>query len=257
MINPVKLFRTILILGVCLALPRMVQAQGSSLFTGSGTTRGGTGGISGSLTGQGFGSTTGGSSAGRTGSTGFGSSSGLGGSTGFGQSTGFGSTGMNAASNPFGTSGANQGMVGRNSGAFAGQSMANQTGTSGRGSSGTRNFNNTGSNRQNFNDNQSRNNQNERSTSAIRPRQKVGFEYAVKSPVMVASDFTARFTKISKKHPALAGVEVKVEDDMLVLTGKVKDADKRRLAGNLLRQEPGVRKFRNDLEIESDPTPEE
>lgn len=259
MINPRKILSAGLVMAACLALPQLAHAQGSSLFGSSGTTRGGTGGISGSLTGSGFG----GSGFGSMGSSGGrGTTSGLGstlGNTGFGnsgfgqQGTGFGGTGMNSGFGATGTSG----MVGRNSGAFAGNSMANQAGGAGRtGGGATRNFNSTGSNRQNANNNNNQSNQNQRTTSAIRPRQRVAFDYTAKTPAVAATNVATRLNKINRRNPALNGVVVQMDGDEVVLTGKVRDENERRLAGNMVRQEPGVRRVRNDLEVER-PTPGE
>lgn len=267
MLNRINLLRAGLVLAACVSLPHMAAAQGSNLFSGSGTTRGGTGGISGSLTGSGFGGTGFGSSGsvGGRSTTGFGSGglgTGMSGTGGFGQSNAFGGTGMNGATGfgntGFGATGATQGMVGRNSGAFAGNSQANQTGANGRGNTGaTRNFNNTGSNRQNFNNNN--NNQstrNERNTSNIRPLQKVAFDYDAKSPTVAAANLTTRLARIGKRNPALNGVILKVDGEQVVLTGRVKNEDQHRLAINVLRQEPGIRGIRDELELEPGPTPE-
>jgi hypothetical protein len=236
-----------LLLSACMFAPQSVQAQGSSLFSGSGLTKGGTGGISGSLTGSGLGSMTGGSSA-RGGAT-----SGLAGALG---NAGFG--GQGAGASPFGNTGgmngagatgfgANSAMVGRNNTGFAGNSRAGQT--TGGGGGATRNFGNGGNAAQRGN-NPTQNTKAERTTSAIRPRLRVAFDHSAKSPEVVATNVTTRMNKISLKNPALRGVEIRVDGEQLVLTGKVKTVEQSRLAANLLRQEPGVKAIRNDLEIE-------
>lgn len=261
-----RLFIAGLVLSACMAVPQTARAQGSSLFGSSGLTNGGTGGISGGLTGSGFGSS--GSSGGRSGglgssgSSGFGGlggagssafgSTGLGGMTG-GGNTGFGSTGMSGMTNPFGTTN-NSGMVGRNSGAFAGNSQAGQAGTGNSGGA-TRNFG-RGNNASQRNGGSSQNQQNERTTSTVRPRQKVAFDYNVKSPTVVATKMTTRLGKISQKNPSLKNIQVLVDGEQLVLSGKVETAEQSQLAANLLRLEPGVRSIRNELQVEKAATPE-
>lgn len=250
-----------LVLSACVAMPQSARAQGSGLFGSSGLTKGGTGGISGGLTGSGLGSSMGTSgrsgSSGGLGTSGFGGTgggsnpfagTGLAGMTGGGMgSTGFGGSGMTGMTNPFGTSGTNSGMVGRNSGAFAGNAQAGQTGGANAGGA-NRNFgrgnNNTSQRGNEFSQ------QSERTTSMVRPRQKVAFDYNLKAPAAVATKATTRLNKIGLKNPTLKGVEVKVDGDVLVLSGKVETAEQSRLAAILLRQEPGVRSIRNDLQVE-------
>lgn len=243
-----RVFAASLVVGAWMSAPQSVQAQGNSLFGGSGLTKSGTGGISGSMMGTGFGSTSG-SSAGRGGAGGA-LGGALGGASQFGgqgQSP-FGGTSGGMGANPFGTTGANNsGMVGRNSGAFAGNSQAGQTGANaGRA---TRNFGNGGNAGQRGNNGRD-NSPPERTTSMIRPRQRVAFEFDAKTPVAVATKMTTRMVKISRKNPSLKGVEIKVDGEDIVLTGKVKTAEQSRLAAILLRQEPGVKSIRNELVVE-------
>lgn len=256
-----------LIVGACVAEPQSVRAQGSGLFNSSGLTKSGTGGISGGLTGSGLGSmgTSGRSgSSGALGSSGFGGAgggsnpfagTGLAGMTGGGMGgSGMGGSGMTGMTNPFGTSGTNSGMVGRNSGAFAGNSQAGQAGGGNAGGA-NRNFgrgNNTSQRGSEFSQNQ----KSERTTSMVRPRQKVAFDYQLKQPTAVATKITTRLGKIGLKNPTLKNVEVKVDGDILVLTGKVETAEQSRLAAILVRQEPGVKAVRNDLQVEKPTTTE-
>jgi osmotically-inducible protein OsmY len=61
---------------------------------------------------------------------------------------------------------------------------------------------------------------------------------------------TTRLGKISLKNPSLKNVEVKMDGDVLILSGKVETAEQSRLAAILVRQEPGVKEVRNDLQVE-------
>ncbi len=244
-----------LVLSAWVCVPQSLQAQGNSLFSGSGLTKGGTGGITGGLTGTGFSGSGSGGSGGSSGALGSSFGSGLGGQGG---SSPFGGSGMSGTS-PFGGAGAsgfgntsNGGMVGRTNTGFAGNSQSGQT-TGGNARGATRNFGNGGGNfnsQRGNNNNNSQNQKTERTTSAIRPRLRVAFDYNVKTPQSIATKATTRIEKIGLKNPALRGVEVRIDGDQLILTGKVKNEDQSRLAANLLRQEPGVKSIRNDLEVE-------
>lgn len=240
--------------------PSTTYAQGSNLFgnAGGGMARGGTGGITGGLTGTGF-SGTGGAAGAAT--SGFGGAS-MAGAFG-GQSAspfgGAGRTGMGGMGGAMGTTGGfggamgnTTGMVGRTNTGFAGNARAGQTGMGNTGSGATRNFGNTGGSQRG--NNFSQNTKPERTTSSVRPLQRVAFEYNAKSPQTLATKAGTRIEKIGLKNPALQGVQVTVDGDKLVLTGKVKNAEQSRLAANLLRLEPGVRSIRNDLELEQPAT---
>ena len=227
--------------------PQSTFAQGSGLFTGSGLSKGGTGGITGNLGATGFGSMT----SGKGGATG-GMTGGAGGLNPFGMQggggTGLGGTGAQGSAGIGGT--ANSGFIGRNGGAFAGNAQAGQAGAGARGGA-TRNFSRTG----NSGANDLRNSEfagggKERKTSQVRPRQKVAFEYNVKAAETVAATASVRMDRITLKNPSLKGVAVAVQDNQIVLRGKVKTPEQARLAENLVRLEPGVRSVRNELEVE-------
>ena len=232
--------------------PQTVSAQGTGLFTGSGLSKGGTGGITGNLGATGFSSTTGGGSGAR----GAAASSGLGAANPFAAGgtggTGFGGAGAQGAGGLGGTMGtANSGFIGRNSGTFAGNSRAGQTGLGGVGAGAARNFNRTGNSSANELRNRDlANGGRERTTSQIRPRQKVAFDYNAKAPATVAATAAVRLDRVTLKNPSLKGVVVAVEDNQIVLRGKVKTTEQSRLAENLVRLEPGVRSVRNELEVE-------
>ncbi len=229
-------------------------AQGSSLFSGSGSgvSKTGTGGISGAMGGRGFGSsaTTSGSGAAGGGMGGLGGAAGglgaMGGANPFGQGgTGFGGTGAGGRGGATGAAG----FAGRTNTGFAGNAQAGQGGGNMGGS--TRNFNlNGNSSNSQRNNNFGNNAANEKRTSAIRPRQRVAFDFNAKTPSTVVTTMSGHFTKIGVKNPALKDIQVRAEGGLIVLTGKVKTSDQAKLAENLLRLEPGVRSIKNELQVE-------
>lgn len=262
MIQPMiwRCLTAVLLTGAFAGVPSAAYAQGNSLFTGSGLSKSGTGGISGSLGATGFGGM---GTSGRTGATG-----GSGGAAGFlgalngGGGAGFGGLGGGGAGTGFGggttggaagnLGGANSGFAGRNNTGFAGNSRVGQTaGTNGGGA--TRNFNRGNNSSSNNQRNSQLNGGNERKTSAVRPRQKVAFQYNLRSTEVVAANVTTRLDRITSKNPefkSLQGVTVVADGDQLVLRGSVKTPEQSRIAENLLRLEPGVKSVRNELQVE-------
>lgn len=244
-----------LVVGLCCGGSQSVHAQGSSIFNGSGSglSRTGTGGISGAMGGTGFGSsaTTGRSSAGGGGMGGMGGAAGglgamMGGANPFGQGgTGFGGTGAGGLGGATGASG----FTGRTNTGFAGNAQAGQGGGN-MGGGGNRNFNLNGNSNSQRNNNFGNNAANEKRTSAIRPRQRVAFEFNAKTPATVVAKMSGHFTKIGVKNPELKDVQVRADGGHIVLTGKVKTSDQAKLAENLLRLEPGVRSIKNELQVE-------
>ena len=234
--------------------PQSLFAQGNGLFTGSGLSKGGTGGITGTLGASGFGGMTSGKTGASSGLSGgaaanpFGALGASG--TGFGGS-GFGGSGAQGGAGMAGALGAaNSGFIGRNNATFAGNSRAGQVGA-GAGGGATRNFSRGGNSGANdFRNSDFANGGKERKTSQVRPRQRVAFDYNVKSTAVVAASATTRLGRITLKNPTLLGVDVAVQDNQIVLRGKVKTPEQARLAENLVRLEPGVRSVRNELEVE-------
>ncbi len=229
--------------------PQSTFAQGSGLFTGSGLSKGGTGGITGNLGATGFGSMTSGKSGAAGGMTG--SAGGLNPFGMQGGGTGLGGTGAQGGAGIGGAMGAaNSGFIGRNGGTFAGNAQAGQAGAGARGGA-TRNFSRTGNSGANdLRNSEFANGGKERKTSQVRPRQKVAFEYNAKATETVAATASVRMDRITLKNPSLKGVAVAVQDNQIVLRGKVKTPEQARLAENLVRLEPGVRSVRNELEVE-------
>ena len=59
-----------------------------------------------------------------------------------------------------------------------------------------------------------------------------------------------RLQSLSRRVSSLQGVSVQPgTDGQMVLTGQVATAEARRLAGNLVRMEPGVRRIKNELTV--------
>ena len=170
------------------------------------------------------------------GSTGMG---GMGGQTGLGQNQQGGNfIGGNANQQQFlGTNGQNQNQ-GRGTGM---NGMMNQPGNANRGNRG--NMNTMNSMLGNGNSNGSNN-----SVSAIRPRQKVAFEYPVPKTDALQSTLQTQLTRISLKKPSLSNVLVSTNPGgEVVLRGAVKSESDARLAASLVRIEPGVQSVRNEL----------
>jgi len=233
--------------------PEAIFAQGSGLFTGSGLTQGGTGGISGSLGGTGFGGATSGA-GGASGLSGLGGAGGLGGglggSGGLGGGTGAAGSASGLGANPFGaTSG---GFVGRNGTTMAGNAQAGQTGGNARNT--TRGGNQFGGGSNNFQNNQSNGNNGgaQSKSSSIRPRQRIAFDFNPRTPDKIATIVAARFDRIGEKNRVFKGIEIRVIEKEVILSGKVKTFNQCKLAEILLRLEPGVRVVRNELEIEEE-----
>jgi hypothetical protein len=170
---------------------------------------------------------------------------GMGGQTGFGQNQqGGGFLGSNANQQQF-LGGNNQGQnQGRGMGMNGMNGMSNQFGNTNRGG----NRGNTGGmNMMNsmFGNNGSSGNN---SASAIRPRQKVAFEYTLPKGDVLQTTLQTQLGKISLKKPGLSNVLVSMNPGgEVVLRGAVKSEADARLAASLMRIEPGVQSVRNEL----------
>ncbi len=244
-----------------LGLPASAYAQ-----MNSGGSRGSTGssGMSGS---SGFGSSgfgTAGSSGG-FGSSGFGSAgSGMGGmgsgGMGSGGMGGMGSGGMGGMGQG-GMGGQQQGGnflgVNNNQTQFLGRGSTGQQG--GMGQNGMNQFGNNGGNRggnrgNNLNTmnsmlgNSGMNSGMNRQQPAVRPRQKVAFDYPAPKTDTLHVNLKSQLDRISLRHPGMTNVLVSSESNgELVLRGAVKSEADAKRAVNLVRLEPGVRTVRNEL----------
>lgn len=195
----------------------------------------------------------GGATAGGIGASGFGSSFGSAGGQSGGQ-TGFGQTGQQRQGQ---AGAANAAFLGANTaGGFIGRSTQGQTGNFQNAANQNRGGNNRGGGGQNQNllnllggmgggGNQG----GQTSTApAIRPRQKVAFDYPQPSPTRIQASFQRQLTGISRRFPQFQDVDSTPGiAGEVVLTGTVPTERDAQLAANLARLEPGVRTVRNEL----------
>ncbi|MBM4076465.1 MAG: BON domain-containing protein, partial [Planctomycetes bacterium] len=181
------------------------------------------------------------------GGPGFGNQSGF----GDGQQNGFGNQNQFGANQNGGILGRNNNqnqLLGRNQQGMMQGNFDNNFNNFGRGNAGRGNRN-LGLNQLN-NQNQSANSS---QTPLVRPRQAVGFDFPRNRPSAVQSHLETRLAKQSKRHAGLSSVTVVVDDQgNVILQGTVKSPADRKLAENLIYLEPGIKKVRNELTIESD-----
>jgi osmotically-inducible protein OsmY len=227
----------------------------SSLGVGSSMFGGGTSGAAGGMGAGGFGSGMGGTAGGGMGAGGFGSGlGGTGGQSGFGQPGGQRQGQAGAA---------NAAFLGANTnGSFIGRSTQGQTGN-------FQNNQNRGGNNRGGGQNQNLlnllggmggggNQGGQTSTApAIRPRQRVAFDYPQPSPARIQGSVQKQLIGISRRFPQFRNVELTPGSaGEVVLTGNVPSARDARLAANLARLEPGVRTIRNELQFPPETAPE-
>ena len=229
------------VLGASL-LSQSAFAQFSS-NTATRTTTGGTGAAAGS---SGLGTGTGGNSSGSM----FGNSS----SGGQGaNSNGVGPT-ANAQSRQVNTQsqlGLNQQNFlgqGNNQQNFLGRNQRTQTQTN---QQNRQNNNNRGQGNSGQNDNNQngQGQQNQDPKRAIRPQLRVAFDELPRPTTEIRSTLQPRFDSLSQT-PALRGVAYELDaEGIVVLRGTVDTPSQRRLAENVVRLEPGVKKVRNELTL--------
>jgi len=83
---------------------------------------------------------------------------------------------------------------------------------------------------------------------AVRPRQKVAFEYPQPKLEAVIATTQTRMQKLAVRYPHLSDVQLAQESDgTVVLRGSAPSENDAKVAENMLRFEPGVRKIRNEL----------
>ena len=146
------------------------------------------------------------------------------------------------------------GFVGRsdNASRFVGNARAGQA-TAG-GNNNVRTFNANNFNSDSFSNNRNGNAANANSPlSRFRPMQKVAFEYAASTPVVIQARAQALVEKTLVKLPPVpnSSVEVTMEESEAVLKGTVARERDKMLLEQLLRLEPGVRSIRNELTVTS------
>lgn len=242
-----KLWRRILrptsfaVLGASL-LSQSASAQFSS-NTATRTTTGGTGAAAGS---SGLGTGTGGSSSGSM----FGNSSSGGqgaNSNGVGPTTNAQSRQINTQSqlglnqqNFLGQGNNQQNFLGRNQPT---QTQNNQQNRQNNNNRGQGNFG------QNDNNQNGQGQQNQDPKRAIRPQLRVAFDELPRPTTEIRSTLQPRFDSLSQT-PALRGVAYELDaEGIVVLRGTVDTPSQRRLAENVVRLEPGVKRVRNELTL--------
>jgi hypothetical protein len=218
----------------------------SAQFNSNTTTRTTTGGT---------GSTGGATSAYSTGASGASNSSG----GMFGRSQGASSSGLGQAGQG-GQGGSQQGrqintqsQLGLNAQGFLGQgnNQQNFIGRNlGQNNQQNRQQNNNRGGQGNFgqNDNNNQNNLGQQDQRrSIRPQLRVAFDEVPRASTEVRSTLQPRFESLSQT-PALRGVAYELDaEGVVVLRGTVETPSQRRLAENVVRLEPGVKKVRNEL----------
>ena len=230
------------VLGACL-LSQSAFAQFSSGNTASRTTTGTTGAA---------GTGASGNSAGASGTGGmFGSGQGAS-SSGLGQ-TGQAGNAQNRQINAQSQLGLNQNAFlgqGNNQQNFVGRNPRNQT----QGNQQNRQNNNNRGGQGNFGQNDPNNQngqgqQNQDPKRAIRPQFKVAFDELPRPTTEIRSTLQPRFDSLSQT-PALSGVAYELDaEGVVVLRGTVDTPSQRRLAENVVKLEPGVKKVRNELTL--------
>ena len=234
----------IMMVAFCFSVPAVSYGQGG--FGGQ------NGGGQGGQAGGGFGGQTGGGLGGQAGG-GFGGqgAGGLGGqnSNGLGGQGSFGQTGTNNGQN-----GQQQGFLGRNTtnnNAFLGRNTQSQ------GQTGNLNNQNNGNRRAGGNRNQNNQNAanqqqggfqggngNVKQAPAVRPRQKVAFDY----PTPKLQDVSVKLGTVFSAKSKFKSVSLSVDSSGdLVMQGKVDSAADAKLAEIMAQIEPGVRRIRNEL----------
>ena len=224
-----------------------------SLTSGANAQTGGTGGTGGFGTGTtggttgGFGTTSG--TGGTTGGTGL--TSGTGGTTGTGSASGA----MGGPTAAGGTA-TNVSTLGSN----AAQSFIGANATQGFIGGAAGNSNQQRSNRQ-FqalqNNNQQQTQQATGTPRAIKTTLRVGFAFPSAPQLIIAGRIAnanvASMERFVPRRPELNGIDVDLyPNGLAVLTGAVPNEETRRLAANLMRLQPGVRKIENQLVVQAE-----
>jgi len=223
---------------VCGAFQNAAHAQSNSLFGSSGPRAN-------STTASRSSSSSSASSMGATGSTGSTGArgAGTGAQAGAGgqpfQGPQLGTTGDLSAQ----AAGNTGGFVGANNGAFVGNRMAGSAGLSTMMQRAS--FGALGAGAGSDFNTQNRSQQGQSATRNFRPRFRVGFEYTPSSTA-VSDRAVATMTRLSARHPYLAGLQVNIDDaGMAEIRGTAPSAESRTLIENVVRLEPGVRGVTN------------
>lgn len=92
------------------------------------------------------------------------------------------------------------------------------------------------------------------STRQVRPRYRLGFDFAPKPAADITSRIDVQLNRLTESNPQFAGVEVAInEQGIAELRGQAPTEDARRLIENIIRMEPGVRGVDNQLAVPASP----
>ena len=106
-----------------------------------------------------------------------------------------------------------------------------------------------GNSGQNDNNQNGQGQQNQDPKRAIRPQLRVAFDELPRPTTEIRSTLQPRFDSLSQT-PALRGVAYELDaEGVVVLRGTVDTPSQRRLAENVVKLEPGVKKVRNELTL--------
>ena len=100
-----------------------------------------------------------------------------------------------------------------------------------------------------FNNANGQGQQNQDPKRAIRPQLKVAFEEVQRPTAEIRSTLQPRFDSLTQS-PALRGVTYELDyEGVVILRGSVDTPSQKRLAENVVKLEPGVKKVRNELTL--------
>jgi hypothetical protein len=92
------------------------------------------------------------------------------------------------------------------------------------------------------------------STRQVRPRYRLGFDFAPAPATQITSRIDVHLTRLTESNPQFAGVQIAINDQGIAeLRGEAPTEDASRLIENIVRMEPGVRGVDNQLAVP--PTP--
>jgi hypothetical protein len=140
------------------------------------------------------------------------------------------------------------GFVGANTqGTFVGNRMAGQGGLGGNGPTfsalGGSDFNPDSFNQSGSGGGQS-------STRQVRPRYRLGFDFARAPAAEISTRIDVQLSRLTESNPQFAGVQIVINDQGIAeLRGAAPTEDASRLIENIVRLEPGVRDVDNQLVV--------
>lgn len=187
----------------------------------------------------------GGTGAGGMGATGMTGMTGTTGMTGAGGQQGSGFLGRSASTQFLGSNQTSTQQLGGNRG-LNGMNGMNQIGQGGRGNNGRNNRGNANNNNQFMN--QQGGGSRQQQQKQVRPQLTVDFAYPQPTAAKMTQHLDTRFQKLATRLP-VKNVQIVAVDGVVTLRGQVASEDKRKLAENLARLEPGVKSIQNELTV--------